>query len=201
MTFQTISNETSLLNERIALVRDYYARYQADELRNEPARLLCDYLSELAENEFDATLAAFLADENLGHAGRQGQLGGVKVDEDVDGYCIDYTTSYDATWLTLRALLDLAEAADATDVEAPLPDWFETSWMGMTQALAAQRVLALDEEDVLALLRQSPVVMREEDEVEDDMPSSGWGHANPREALLGLLEDMAPQERRAFLEG
>ena len=201
MTLQTISNETSPLNERIARVLDYYARYQADELRNEPARLLCDYLSKLEENECDVTLAEFLADESLDHAGRQGQLGGVKVDEDVDGYCIDYTTSYDATWLTLRALLDLAEAADATDVEAPLPDWFENSWMGMTQALAAQRVRALGEEDVLALLRQSPVVMGEEGNAEDDTPSSGCGQVNPREALLGLLEDMAPQERRAFLEG
>ena len=187
----------------MARVKRYYAAYEDGTLDNDPADLLCDYLADAEEyndESVDDCLARLFLPEAIGTVGDSGALGGVNVVEDVDGVQVEYTTSHESTWLRLDALLELAIEAEETHVRAPLPRWFDPAGWGMTRAFAEQQVDALRHTEIMALLGQWQATC-EDDSTSDEACHPYWWEADPRNALRGLLKDMTPQARRAFLEG
>ena len=179
-------------------VQGYYQQYQAGTLNNEPARLLCEYLS-CQDGDLIAEIGWLVSQAYRDSFGSNGELGGINVIEDCHQCIVDYVTSDDSTWLTVDALIELADKATA-DCPAPLPDWFELAWMGMTFELAKATASAFSPVEASELLQHLDVETREIDGA--DEYRIGWRWLNdPNRALIGYMAELSPRARRIALFG
>lgn len=179
-------------------VLGYYLQYQAGTLNNEPARLLCEYLSS-QDDDLIPEIGWLVSQAYRDSFGSKGELGGINVTEDCHQCIVDYVTSDDSTWLTVDALIELADKATA-DCPAPLPNWFELAWMGMTFELAKTTASAFPPMEASELLQHLDVETREVDGV--DEYRIGWRWLNdPNRALIGYMAELSPRARRIALFG
>lgn len=179
-------------------VLGYYQEYQAGTLNNEPARLLCEYLSS-QDGNLIAEIGWLVSQAYQDSFGSNGELGGINVTEDCHQCIVDYVTSDDSTWLTVEALIELADIASA-DCPAPLPDWFESDWMGMTFELAKATASAFTPMEASEMLQHLDVETREVDGVDEYRIGWRWLNA-PHRALIGYMADLSPRARRTALFG
>lgn len=177
-------------------IKRYQALYQTGELENEPARLICEYIESNSDQPCEELLGKALGKRSFGNAG---ELGGVNIDESTDGYDVQYTSDSCCTWLEFDALLDLAEIADKTGCAAPIPDWFETEWMGVEQDLAEQMVDEMSYEDAKTLAYELVDSRFNEDDKEEYR--NGWASwtTDAKEALKEHLNRKSPEEKRKLL--
>lgn len=196
----------------VATLVRYFRAYKRGELKNEPARLLCDYLDSELEQDDDTPLetavSAWLATVDLDDLGESGCLGGVTVDEGAEGYVVEYGRGEEYLWLTGSTLLELAQKADNEDF-TPFPDWFEHSWTGITLRGAKRLIEELDYAEVIDILamqgiRDESCDEGDEDETEEATPTFKVGFQvfyDPKEALLELVEDLSTTRRAKVLRG
>lgn len=190
------------MDERAQTVKRYYALYQEGELENEPARLICEYFENEGDQDFDGLLAKVLTTKDFGNSG---ELGGVNIDEGIEGYDVRYTSDSCCTWQTFDALLDLAKIADEGGLSAPIPDWFDDSWMGIEQDLAEQMIDEMSLEDAEGLADELGIcVYDDEDEDEEEKEKEyrcGFASRSPdvKEALKYYFDDETPEKRRQLL--
>lgn len=180
-------------------IKRYLELYQTGELDNEPARLICEYIDDNSDQPLEELLGKILGNRFFGDSG---ELGGVTIDETTDGYNVQYTSGHCCTWLRFDALLDLAEIADKTGYAAPIPDWFETEWMGIEQDLAEQMIDEMSYEDAQRLADKL-VDSRYIEDDEDDKMEYRVGYApwttDVKEALKDYLDMKSPEEKIELL--
>lgn len=181
---------------------DYYHAYKRDELKNEPARLLCEHLD--IELDFDshstveAAIATWLGGIDLDELGDDGELGGVSVTTGIQGDIAEYDSGYDTTWVSAVRLLELADEAEQTGTAAPVPGWFEEDWKGMTQNLAENVVSDMSPARAVAILNAKGCATRTVDGCEEYKVGHRW-FDDPKAALMDWLEDLRPTDRATAL--
>jgi len=192
-------NKTAITTESLAR---YLNNFRRDELRNEPARLLCDYL--VYELELDnrlkvsSVLAGWLDSTDLDRLGDSGELGGVSITEGVDKDIVEYGYGEDFTWLTAANLLKLADEADSTGNPNPAPDWYEASWKGITLGLAEALIQDMNCSEAMATLAAQGVSVHIEEGVPEFKVGFRW-FEDPKAALLELVENLSATRRAEVL--
>lgn len=182
------------------LVR-YFQAYMQDELNNEPARLLCEYLEGNFDLDDESDIKEIFSDwldrSDFNSRGLSGELGGITVTQGVEECFVEYGQGEDYLWLSLGALLGLAEIAETTGNPAPLPDWYEPGWMGITQGLAERLIQEMDCAEATSILKGYIAhVYGGDDPVERNFDS--W-FDDPKTTLEELVEDRSPAERAKLL--
>jgi len=190
-------------NITVQTLARYINDFERDELRNEPARLLCEYLvSELDLGEDSTTmecaLSNWLKNVNLDALGDAGELGGVVVTAGIGEDIVEYENSYDTTFITASTLLQLAEEADRTGNPAPVPSWYDEAWKGITLRLAEERVTEMTCAEIMAVLAAEQVPVRIEDGIPEFKVGFHW-FDDPKAALLDLVVDRSAIDRAKVL--
>lgn len=192
--------------EKVEVLVSCYDAFKKGELKNEPARLLCErILEDLEREEFEcsepddasAVVQTWFDECYYDDLGANGAWG-VVVTDDVDGISVVYTTSDDSTWVDASQLLELAAVSFESGKAAPLPEWFETTWVGLTQEGAESMIDEMDEGEAARLLAKCGIELSDSDE-----PSYRVGYQDydcPREALLEVVTEKSDIDRARILE-
>jgi hypothetical protein len=194
--------DTTLSN----LVR-YFQAYMQGELNNEPARLLCEYVESNFDLDDESNIKEIFSDwldrSDFNNLGLSGELGGITVTQGIEECFVEYGQGEHYSWLSLGVLLELAEIAETTGNSAPLPDWYEPEWMGITQGLAERLIQEMDCAEATSILEEyiAQVYCRDDPYWEDapvERNFDSW-FEDPKKTLEELVEDRSPEERAKLL--
>lgn len=188
-----------LLNKKLAAITlaGYFSEFKNGTLNNEPARLLCEFFEnelEIDESQEPAeAITDWLNRTRLNLFGNDGRLGGARVTCDIESSIVEYGCGENFTWFTADALIELAEEAQRTGDPKPVPEWFDSSWMGITYELAKKYIEKMGDTEVLAVLERRGVQTRY-DEDDNLQFRLGWDWTdNPRAALIDWIENDSPE--------
>lgn len=183
-----------------------YDSFKKGELKNEPARLLCERIvADLDNEEFEcqdptdvrAVVEGWFKECYNDRLGADGQWG-VVVTYNGEVTCVEYTTSEESTWVVAYQLLELAALSSKLGEPAPLPEWFEGTWIGVTQEGAESMIEEMDEDEAVRLLGKYGIELSDGDE-----PSYRVGYQDyysPKKALLEVVTDKHEIDRARILE-
>jgi len=194
-----------LLNNKLVAITlaGYFSEFKNGTLNNEPARLLCEFFeNELDIDEIQEPVEAitdWLNRTQLNLFGNDGSLGGARITCDIENDIVEYGRGENFTWLTADALIELAEEAQRTGEHTPAPEWFESSWMGITYELAKKHIEEMGDAEVLAALERRGVQTRYgKDENLEFRLGQDWTK-NPRAALIDWIESDSPERLAELL--
>jgi hypothetical protein len=197
-----MEENTQTVVERL---KNYYDMYQKGKLKNEPARLICEYLDARGEEDYDSfdekdlqeLIAEALSDRYLGTSG---EIGGVNVNLGCEGEDVQYVTGYECTWMSFDSLCYLAKVADETGDESPCPDWFEDEWKGLKQELAEQIVDEMSYEEAEKLADMLDLSEENEDSGKEYRCYFEWID-DPKEAIKVALDTQRMAKKYEILSG
>ncbi|OYD53653.1 hypothetical protein CGK74_11945 [Thauera propionica] len=192
--------------EKVEVLVSCFDAFKKGELNNEPARLLCErILEDLEREEFEcsdpddskAVVQAWFDECYYDDLGASGDWGVVVTDDEEDTFVV-YTTSSESTWVNASQLLELAVVSSESGNPAPLPDWHERPWAGITQEVAESMVEEMDEDEVVRLLEQNGISASDGDEPIYYVKFQPYD--DPREALLEAVTNKSDIDRARILE-